>query len=256
MRSVASFKTILTPLALVALASCTNSSTRIHLEQPITLECSGKSNALTAAPVPKTRDEMGKLLSYENKRIEMLYEEVGQGDPMALVELGLRHATGNGLENSPEQAYNFFRRAAEQGSPVGKYFLGSAYSNGLGVPTDDARAVSIWKESAAMGHPLSQFWLGFFVANGRGGQNTDWCAAIPLFEAAAAEDITDAAYMLGLAYDMGHTGPSDFQTAAKWYRRSFEKQLNQKSQYNLRLLIESGAVEWQEGDPGEPPTKR
>jgi TPR repeat protein len=101
---------------------------------------------------------------------------------------------------------------------------------------------------------MSQYWLGFMIAYGRGGIQANWCFAASIFEAAAERDHQDAAFMLGVGYETGEFGEPDFVRAATWYRKALAKEQNAKAQFSLRSLIDRHLVQWQEGDPGKPPS--
>jgi TPR repeat protein len=91
------------------------------------------------------------------------------------------------------------------------------------------------------------------ISSGRGGIAATWTGAFPMFLKAAEQDHADAQFMVGWMYHNGIGIEPDAQKAADWYRRATSRFLNQKAQYNLRVLIEEGQVAWQEGDPGVPP---
>jgi len=218
--------------------------------------CTGGQNSLTIPPTPATQAAMDALISEEKKQLDDILRGVAAGDAGAQIELGLRYANGTDVPQNGERAFRLFDAAARQGNAVGLFFLGSAFANGLGVEKNDAQAVFLWEEASRLGHPLSQYWLGFMIANGRIMGEGNWCAALPLLEAAAARDIPDASFMLGNAYDSGALGTPDYERAADWYRNASRKELNQKAQYNLRVLIERYQAKWREGDPGvAPPPK-
>jgi TPR repeat protein len=218
--------------------------------------CSGSGAGLSTPPTAETLAAIAAHEAASSLSVEELYVRLAKGDAPAAVELGLRYSTAKDLPINPERALPLYEYAARQGNPLAFYYLGHAHTTGFGVPKDDVKSVILWEEASLLGYGEAQYSLGFMIANGRGGIEANWCAAIPLFEAAAAQDQTDAAFMLGVAYHTGRIGDPDYQTAAKWYRKAYEKVLNQKAQYNMRMLIESYLVEWQEGDPGKPAPPR
>jgi TPR repeat protein len=240
-------------LMSLALAACAKGPVVTEGTPAPMAQCAGRSNAFTIPPTPATQAAMDALVAGESRDLADLFAGVGKGDSSSQIELGLRYANGTGVTQDPDRAFRLFEAAAQQGNAVGMFFLGSAYSNGLGVPTNDTQAVFIWEESARLGHPMAQYWLGFLIANGRGGIEANWCAAVPLFEAAAARDHADAAFMLGAGYEFGAFSEPDYERAAMWFRRSYEKVQNVKAVMSLRSLIDRHLVKWREGDPGKPP---
>jgi TPR repeat protein len=188
----------------------------------------------------------------KNADIGSIYESVAQGSVPAQIELALRLANGSGMAKDDARAVALLQMAADTANPVAIYYLGVAYANGMGVPKDEGMAIPLWEHAARAGYPDAQYWLGFMIANGRAGIASDWCAAAAFFEAAAEQGVSDAAFMLGSAYHQGKLGQND-ELAARWYRKAIDGRINQKAQYNLRLLIEAYRVKWQPGDPGVAP---
>jgi len=239
---------------LLATSGCAVGSKDMAPDQSI--ECVGNGIGLAKAPTPATKKAISDHDATSALSIEELQNRAARENVAAQIELGLRYANGNGISQDGERAVSLFTQAAKQGNPIATYFLGTAYANGLGVSQDEAQAISLWEIASEQGYANAQYWLAFMIANGRGGISANWCAAIPLFQAAAAQDLSDAAFMLGLAYHEGKLGIPNYDSAAYWYRKATSKVLNQKAQYNLRLLIEAYLVNWQEGDPGKPPAPK
>ena len=222
----------------------------------VTAKCTGSGVGPSAPPTATMLTADVAHNAAEALSVTELFAQLAKGDEAAMIELGLRYAAGRDLPQNAERALPLFETAARQGNPLGFHFLGTAYSMGFGVTKDDSRAVALWEEAAREGYGPAQYALAFMIANGRGGIERNWCAAMPIFEAAAAQNISDAAYMLGVAYHTAEIGPADHQSAAKWYRKANKISFNQKAQYNIRLLIEGYHIEWQEGDPGKPAPPR
>ena len=221
-------------------------------QQQAANSCWSTGGGLTSKPNAETLKAMADEEIANKMSVSELTEAAATGDASAQVELGYRYANGDGIPKDDNRAYSLFRTAAERNHPIALFALGTAHSNGVGVPKDDAPAIAIWESAARQGYANAQYWLGFMIANGRGGVEANWCAALSLFEAAAKGGVPDAAFMIGTAFHLGKMGEPNYAEAAKWYRFASSKVLNQKAQYNLRLLIEEGHIKWQEGDPGTP----
>ena len=220
----------------------------VHAEQT----CTGKGIGLAAEESDETKAAIAAQAAAEKLSLGDLFEKVAVGDSAAQVELGLRYVTAKGVAIDADRAYSLFRTASVKNNPVALYYWGTAFANGVGVEKSDAQATLIWEDAARAGYGPAQYWLGFMIANGRGGMLKNWCAAIPLFEIASEKGISDAAFMVGIAYNNGEIGTPDYAAAADWYRKANAIEFNQKAQYNLRLLIEKYLIEWQKGDPGKP----
>ena len=58
---------------------------------------------------------------------------------------------GEGVEEDPEQAVFWFRKAASQGDVDAQYLLGMCYEEGLGVQADRGEAYEWYARAAAQG---------------------------------------------------------------------------------------------------------
>ena len=64
------------------------------------------------------------------------------GDTEAQYNLGLRYATGKGVQQDDAEAVAWYHQAAEQGHAKAQTRLGVMYDTGKGVPHDDAEAAA------------------------------------------------------------------------------------------------------------------
>ena len=78
-----------------------------------------------------------------------------QGNPAALVAMGLSYKTGDGVRQDYAEAMSWFRRAAEEGNAEAQRDLALAYANGEGVPQDNSLAYVWYSLAAAQGHQLA-----------------------------------------------------------------------------------------------------
>lgn len=73
--------------------------------------------------------------------------------------LGLLYEKGLGVPKDYEQAFKWFKKAAEQGHPDAQYDLGLMYSRGRGVPQDSEQAAKWFKKAAEQEHLDAQSHL-------------------------------------------------------------------------------------------------
>lgn len=100
--------------------------THQHTELPTVL-------ASSKPPAPSLSD-------VEAASFEQLQKMAVNGDPNAQNALGLRYATGDGVQLDEREAVRWFIKAAEQGNVLAQSKLGSIYYSGRGVPQDSNRA--------------------------------------------------------------------------------------------------------------------
>ncbi len=80
------------------------------------------------------------------------------------------YGTGGVPKKDDQQAFSWFRKAAEAGDPAGMNDLGDMYLNGIGVEKDYAQAFSWFRKAAEAGNPDGMVDLGFMYENGYGVQ--------------------------------------------------------------------------------------
>lgn len=83
-----------------------------------------------------------------------------QGHALAMANLGLCYANGNGVKQDYQQAVEWYRKAAEQGNALAEGCLGWCYKYGNGVKQDYKLAAEWYRKSAEKGHATSQYNLG------------------------------------------------------------------------------------------------
>jgi uncharacterized protein len=74
------------------------------------------------------------------------------GDAVAQYNLGLLYLDGHGVPQSPMEASNWFRRAAEQDYTAAQHNLGAMYASGQGVKRDFVQAYKWLNICAAKGN--------------------------------------------------------------------------------------------------------
>lgn len=79
-----------------------------------------------------------------------------EGSASAANELGYMYASGKGTRQDYQLALECYQQAADAGIPSAKYNLGLMYAYGLGTPADKARAEAYFQEAAALGFVPAQ----------------------------------------------------------------------------------------------------
>lgn len=160
-------------------------------------------------------------------------------------EILRRQLEGSGTPPSPQPAHNVMNRdnAAEPKDAVALTNLGVRYAKGDGVPKDSVKAVELFRKAAAQGYASAMNNLGWMYANGEGVSQSHW-QALDLYRVAAERGSAQANANLGNAYEIGQGVPKNYNEALAWYRKAanlghegakqriavIEKTLNQRSQ--------------------------
>jgi TPR repeat protein len=105
-------------------------------------------------------------------------------------------AAGRGVELDPEQAVEWYRKAAEQGLAVAQANLGTMYWDGTGVRKSRPLAIQWYRKAAEQGFTWAQFFIGEAYFTGAG-LPLDRKQAAQWYRKAAEEDHTEAQYRLG-----------------------------------------------------------
>lgn len=76
----------------------------------------------------------------ETATVDQILQMAESGDAVAQNALGLRYATGDGVQLNEQEAVRWFTKAASQGNVSAQSKLGSIYYSGRGVPQDTTQA--------------------------------------------------------------------------------------------------------------------
>jgi len=106
---------------------------------------------LASSQAPNAPNPAALGPSVETATLEQLRQMAQQGDPAAENALGLRYATGDGVNLNEHEAVNWFIKAAEQGNVAAQSKLGSVYFRGRDIPQNFNQAY---------------FWMALARANG------------------------------------------------------------------------------------------
>ena len=116
---------------------------------------------LTAA----TREQTS---AQESGEVGRLRQAAARGDANAQFALGVRYASGKGVERDEAEGARWIRRAADQGHVTAQFNLGLMYADGNGVPQDSAQAIVWLRKAADQEDARAQSNLGLMYANGSG----------------------------------------------------------------------------------------
>ena len=129
----------------------------------------------------KAREEIARL----KKR--------GVAPKLAIVRCGedasrLAYEKGEGVEQSYEQAMEYYQLAAGQGAASAQYSVGSLYYNGHGVEQSYEEALKWFESAAEQGSANAQYALGLMHENGEGVEQSFEKAAGYYGQAAGQDD--------------------------------------------------------------------
>jgi len=124
------------------------------------------------------------------------------------------------ISERDDEAFEWYRQAAEANDPAGIYGLGTMYAKGEGVERDPARAGQLVKRAAEMEHLMAMRSFAYALENGGLGFDADPAAAAEWFLRAAQAGDPVAMRRLRDAYAEGQLGlPVDAEQAAQWHAK-------------------------------------
>jgi TPR repeat protein len=145
-----------------------------------------------------------------------------QGLAVAQRELAIRYDNGLGVTKDANEAVRWDRQAAAQGLPSAQFSLGLRFDSGRGVSQDLAEAARWYRKAADQEYYSAQCNLGWMYAHGRGVTRDD-IEAVKWYRKAADHNVARAQYRLGFMYANGRGVPKDEAEAARWYRRAADR---------------------------------
>ncbi|MCR5348603.1 MAG: TIR domain-containing protein [Bacilli bacterium] len=154
-----------------------------------------------------------------NKSADALLELAEKGDAQAMLELGDCFVEGEGVEQSLEDAANWYQKAADnglkeaeekaakcylalarEGDPLYMFNIGLCYCNGEGVEQSYEKGAEWYKKAADLGNAGAMNNLGLLYRHGQGVKASARQAAI-WFKKAAENDNPNGFTNLGLLYE-------------------------------------------------------
>ena len=186
---------------------------------------------------------MKGTLPYQELSVRELCQRAQGGafarpDSEAQFILGVRYASGLGLQKNDAEAARWFLRAASWAHVKAHRYLAYAYLHGRGVTMNIAEGIRRLRIAAQWGDAPSQRQLGFHYVTGNGvaqdaGKGVHW------FTHAANQGDTIAQYNLSVAYANGSGVAKDPTAAFHWYQ-SAAIQGMPEAQCALALAYEHG----------------
>ena len=158
-----------------------------------------------------------RLMTHHSESALKLMAKVGDID--AQMELARRYFVGQGLEQSYQEAYLWFRRAAEQEAVQAQTVLGFMYANGLGTHSNEIKACLWFRRAAEQGDHDAQFRLGLCYYAGFGVEQ-DFELALNWLSLAENQGNSNAQYLLGFMYQQGEGVSANLSDAIVWYRKA------------------------------------
>ena len=205
----------------------------------------------------RTKRMVGQLYAKKNSKFynkeeakkcfDGIIDAADRGNSQAQYQLGIMYARGQGVENNPEKALYWYRKAAEQNNADALSTLGNIYKNGqLGVTKNTAEAFDFYLKAANLGHADAMSTLAYMykdvsrdmhesaqwrVKSIKHGNDGVLSGMYSLFSQASNGDTEALAALIELGNDgydeaqdyLGriYDKKRDYKEAAKWYIKAY-----------------------------------
>ncbi|MES2706893.1 MAG: tetratricopeptide repeat protein [Verrucomicrobiota bacterium] len=172
--------------------------------------------------------------------ISMLQSALAKGSPQARIALANLYETGGGVKKDLKKAYDMYTEAAAEGDASAYNKLGYLAENGLGVAKDEAKAVDFYKKGAEKNIGASLFNLAVYNDDGRGGLKKDPDEAFRLHYKGAMTGFVPCQLALATRYRDGKGVGMDPQAALAWYQRAMQNG-DLAGALNVAAILENGS---------------
>ena len=147
---------------------------------------------------------------------DALLERAKEGNLEAQKDLAMAYIRGDEIEQNYEEAFKWYKAAAEQGDSDAQNSLYNRYAKGEGVEQNSEEAMKWLHRSADQGHGLAYYNLGFEYSSGVLVKKNE-LEAIKWYKKAVKKDVIEAYYQLGFLYTYGDTIKKDYKSAREYY---------------------------------------
>ena len=141
---------------------------------------------------------------------------VDRSDPKAINNVGLLYANGHGVKQDYDEAFKWWRRAAERGNAWAMNAIGDLYENGQGVPQSYELALKWYQEAATEGDVLGMWNTGNLHEQGKG-TDKNYAEAARWYLQAADRGSALAMFSMGRMHGSGLGVATDPVDAMAWH---------------------------------------
>jgi len=143
------------------------------------------------------------------------------GNAAAQYELGLAYEKGNGVSVSTNEAIRWYGIAAKSGNAMANLFLGLIYDEGRGVVQNPSEASRWYRTAVDLGNAHAGYLLGRLYYEGRGVAQS-YSTAAELFRESGSLGHAQAGFLLGEMYEKGIGVGQNKSEALYWYKKAGE----------------------------------
>ncbi|MBA3813974.1 MAG: sel1 repeat family protein [Alphaproteobacteria bacterium] len=153
-------------------------------------------------------------------------------------QIGCRYYNGVGTDINYEEAFKYYKKAADQSHANAQYMVGSMYYGGTGTCPNNKEAFKYYKNAADQNHADAQYMVGSMYDDGIGTSKNNK-ESLQYYKEAADQDHTEAQFHVGLFYSTCDDEKKNYLEAFKYYKKAAD-QNHTEAQFNLGILYANG----------------
>ena len=173
------------------------------------------------------------------KAFTLLKKAAEKGYSPAQRAVGVYYLDGVGTVVNKKKGFMWFKKAAEQNDARAFWNLGKCYLDGEGTEKDEAKAIEYYQKSASAGDMYGQAELALAYQFGQGGLKEDPKKAFELYQLSAKQGLASAQNLLAYCYENGVGTKKNEKKAFEYYMLS-AKQGYDPAQYSMALCYWNG----------------
>ena len=177
----------------------------------------GKDAKASAEATPVDQVQTAAIVVPDAITPVSLSKAAGEGDPLALFEIGARYTEGRGVAADLKEAAHWYGLAAARGFAPAEYRLANLYEKGQGVERDIEHARKLYETAAGKGNASAMHNLAVLLATGIGEAGPDFDAAAKWFQKASELGVRDSQFNLAILYARGNGVKPDIEESYKWF---------------------------------------
>ena len=202
---------------VIAAPALTDDNATAGFEPVTTPEAEPLAGKDTTAAAPVDQMQTAAIVVPDAITPASLSKAAGEGDPLALFEIGARYTEGRGVAADLKEAARWYAFAADRGFAPAEYRLANLYEKGEGVERDLDRARKLYETAAGKGNASAMHNLAVLLATGVGNAAPDFDAAAKWFQQASELGVRDSQFNLAILYARGNGVKQDIEESYKWF---------------------------------------
>jgi len=180
---------------------------------------SSSAQAVTSSIAEYPKDSQEKGDQFESLPTDELINIATKNEPIAWVILGNRYKDGDGVEQSYDEAFKWYKKSADAGEPWGIDNLGLAYQYGWSIDEDEKKAADLYREATQLGWKAAMGHFAWMLQNSAAVEK-NLEEAVKWYRLGAERGNAYCQYNLGRCFQYAEGIEQDDERAVYWYQKA------------------------------------